>query len=73
MDNAIEMVEQELDPIMDQRVYLQVTAGAGVVIASVPLSAIKTVFQRGLNTWADAPPDLFKFSDSLDSLIQLPQ
>lgn len=50
------------------RVILQVLTPNGLAMLQVPLSDIKTVFQRALNTWADAPEELFAFSDQLEKL-----
>jgi hypothetical protein len=48
--------------------YLQVISGEGVAMIYLPIDLIKTVFQRGLNTWADAPEGLFEFSNDLEKL-----
>jgi hypothetical protein len=34
----------------------------------VSKETILNVFQRALNTWADAPPELFTFCDQLEKL-----
>jgi hypothetical protein len=43
-----------------------------VVTASLPLSEVKTLLQRGLGTWVEPPPALLGFSDSIDNLPLTP-
>ena len=38
------------------------------VVMEIKLEDLKTIFQRALNTWADAPPYLFVLSDKLEKL-----
>ena len=52
----------------DEPVYIQVLSYSGVVLARVPKSGVKTLFQRALNTWSDAPKELIEFSDSLEKM-----
>ena len=69
---SIEVVEST-DPrriltLPQEPVYLQVTAYNGIAITKIEFQFVKQVFQRALNTWPDAPQDLFKFCDALDQL-----
>ena len=58
----------DLDSQNDPPVLVQAIHPDGLVIMRIPLSTIKTVMQRALNTWPDAPEELFTFSDQLDHL-----
>lgn len=63
---AQQLVRQIVDP--EVSVILQVIHPEALVIARLSLPLVKIVFQRALNTWADAPPELFDFSDQLEKL-----
>lgn len=45
-------------------------ANTGSCISHMPIDNLRTVFQRALNTWPDAPKHLFDLSDNLDQLAQ---
>jgi len=69
MDDYPITVEDFVSSIPPQRgAYLQVITDSGVAMIHLPLDLIETVFQRALNTWADAPESLFEFSDNLEKL-----
>lgn len=59
---------QPAQPDVDSNVYLQITAMTGIAVTRIPLSDVKTLFQRALNTWPDAPKGLIELSDGLDQL-----
>lgn len=49
---------------------LNVQTNTGIANSYFPLEDLRTVFQRALNTWPDAPKHLFDISDNLDQLAQ---
>lgn len=52
----------------DEPVYIQVLSYSGVVLARVPKSDVKTLFQRALNTWSDIPQEILTFSDAIEKI-----
>jgi type IV secretory pathway ATPase VirB11/archaellum biosynthesis ATPase len=53
---------------LDTEVFLQVIHPGGLVISRLKFDDLKTLFNRALNTWVDAPPELLEFSDQIEKL-----
>jgi hypothetical protein len=49
-------------------VILQVIHTRGIEQLSVDTESFKTLMQRALNTWSDAPTALLEFSDRIDQI-----